>query len=149
VEWEEGTHSIVSERDVDGVASALKKGDITRVKVHKKLFEATVVGSGEKREMIMLQDSVEDSELEEAAEEEVGKDESVGVADNSEDKSNSAAALVPVSPATRSAPVPPAADSIPACSTAGQTTPRKRPRGSGYLCPAKQRKSMPNQNLTV
>ena len=31
---------------MDGVASALKKGDITRVKVHKKLFEATVVGSG-------------------------------------------------------------------------------------------------------
>ena len=32
----------------------------------------------------MLQDSIEDSELEEAAEEKVRKDESVGVADNAE-----------------------------------------------------------------
>jgi hypothetical protein len=46
VKWEEGTHSIVSEKDIDGDASSLKKGDVTRVKFRKEWYEATVLGSG-------------------------------------------------------------------------------------------------------
>ena len=39
VKWEEGTHSIVSEKDIDGDASSLKKGDVTRVKFRKEWYE--------------------------------------------------------------------------------------------------------------
>ena len=40
MEWEEGTHSIVCAKDVDGVASSLKKGDVT------EWYAATILGSG-------------------------------------------------------------------------------------------------------
>ena len=46
VEWDEGTHSIVNKKDVDGDASSLKKGDVARVKVRKDWYPATILGSG-------------------------------------------------------------------------------------------------------
>ena len=117
---------------------------------------------GEKREMIMLQDSLEDSELKEVADKvEFCEVESLccitvyttvyiyyipdidlcSIADTLGHDSNTVTGVAPVYPATESAPVH-SADSITASSTTDLSTPRKRPSVSGYLGPAKQRKSM-------